>query len=110
MAHESFEDAEVAAAMNADFVCIKVDREERPDLDAVYMNATVAMTGALSFVYPVVAIAVDRIAFGQSLAWTQVLGALLILLAAAGVNFGWRLLPRRRSARLAPSEPGASER
>ncbi|RZZ88098.1 DMT family transporter [Pseudoxanthomonas winnipegensis] len=70
----------------------------------------VAMTGALSFVYPVVAIAVDRIAFGQSLAWTQVLGALLILLAAAGVNFGWRLLPRRRSARLAPSEPGASER
>jgi uncharacterized protein len=45
MAHESFEDAEVAAAMNADFVCIKVDREERPDLDAVYMNATVALTG-----------------------------------------------------------------
>lgn len=44
MAHESFEDPAVAAAMN-DFVCIKVDREERPDLDAVYMNATVAMTG-----------------------------------------------------------------
>ena len=45
MAHESFEDAEVAAAANANFVCIKVDREERPDLDAVYMNATVALTG-----------------------------------------------------------------
>jgi uncharacterized protein YyaL (SSP411 family) len=45
MAHESFEDAEVAAAANADFVCVKVDREERPDLDAVYMNATVALTG-----------------------------------------------------------------
>jgi uncharacterized protein len=45
MAHESFEDDAVAAAMNAGFVCIKVDREERPDLDAVYMNATVAMTG-----------------------------------------------------------------
>jgi uncharacterized protein YyaL (SSP411 family) len=45
MAHESFEDDEVAAAMNADFVCIKVDREERPDIDAVYMNATVALTG-----------------------------------------------------------------
>ncbi len=45
MAHESFEDADVAAAMNADFVCVKVDREERPDLDAVYMNATVALTG-----------------------------------------------------------------
>ncbi|MGV0811853.1 thioredoxin domain-containing protein [Mycolicibacterium boenickei] len=45
MAHESFEDADVAAAANDGFVCIKVDREERPDLDAVYMNATVAMTG-----------------------------------------------------------------
>lgn len=45
MAHESFEDPQVAAAMNAGFVCIKVDREERPDLDAVYMNATVALTG-----------------------------------------------------------------
>jgi hypothetical protein len=45
MAHESFEDDQVAAAMNAGFVTIKVDREERPDLDAVYMNATVALTG-----------------------------------------------------------------
>ncbi|MDF2824015.1 MAG: rane protein [Mycobacterium sp.] len=45
MAHESFSDDEVAAAANAGFVCIKVDREERPDLDAVYMNATVALTG-----------------------------------------------------------------
>ena len=45
MAHESFEDDEVAAVMNAEFVCIKVDREERPDIDAVYMNATVALTG-----------------------------------------------------------------
>jgi len=45
MAHESFEDEQVAAAMNAGFVNIKVDREERPDIDAVYMNATVALTG-----------------------------------------------------------------
>ncbi|MGV0806011.1 thioredoxin domain-containing protein [Mycolicibacterium setense] len=45
MAHESFDDAEVAAVLNDGFVCIKVDREERPDLDAVYMNATVALTG-----------------------------------------------------------------
>lgn len=45
MAHESFEDADVAAVLNDGFVCIKVDREERPDLDAVYMNATVALTG-----------------------------------------------------------------
>ncbi len=45
MAHESFADGEVAAAMNSGFVCVKVDREERPDIDAVYMNATVALTG-----------------------------------------------------------------
>ncbi|UYP19927.1 thioredoxin domain-containing protein [Rhodococcus sp. Z13] len=45
MAHESFEDPATAAVMNEHFVCIKVDREERPDLDAVYMNATVAMSG-----------------------------------------------------------------
>ena len=45
MAHESFEDPATAAVMNENFVCVKVDREERPDLDAVYMNATVAMTG-----------------------------------------------------------------
>ncbi len=45
MAHESFEDPETAAAMNAGFVCVKVDREERPDVDAVYMTATQAMTG-----------------------------------------------------------------
>ncbi|MBY6677778.1 thioredoxin domain-containing protein [Rhodococcus sp. BP-332] len=45
MAHESFENDAIAEIMNANFVCIKVDREERPDIDAVYMNATVAMTG-----------------------------------------------------------------
>ncbi len=45
MAHESFEDVAVAAVMNEAFVNIKVDREERPDIDAVYMNATVALTG-----------------------------------------------------------------
>ncbi|MFC4002823.1 thioredoxin domain-containing protein [Prauserella oleivorans] len=45
MAHESFEDADTAALMNENFVNIKVDREERPDLDAVYMTATQAMTG-----------------------------------------------------------------
>jgi len=46
MEHESFEDAEVAALMNAHFVCVKVDREERPDIDAVYMAVTQAMTGS----------------------------------------------------------------
>jgi uncharacterized protein len=45
MEHESFEDAETAALMNEHFVSVKVDREERPDLDAVYMDAVVALTG-----------------------------------------------------------------
>jgi uncharacterized protein YyaL (SSP411 family) len=45
MAHESFEDEATAAQMNADFVCVKVDREERPDVDSVYMAATQALTG-----------------------------------------------------------------
>ena len=45
MAHESFEDAEVARAINAGYVAVKVDREERPDVDAVYMAATQALTG-----------------------------------------------------------------
>src|ERR671938_516037 len=45
MAHESFEDEPTAALMNELFVNVKVDREERPDLDAVYMDAVVALTG-----------------------------------------------------------------
>jgi uncharacterized protein YyaL (SSP411 family) len=45
MEHESFEDPETAAYMNEHFVCIKVDREERPDLDAIYMEAVQGMTG-----------------------------------------------------------------
>jgi uncharacterized protein YyaL (SSP411 family) len=45
MAHESFEDPETAALVNGNLVAIKVDREERPDVDAVYMTATQAMTG-----------------------------------------------------------------
>jgi uncharacterized protein YyaL (SSP411 family) len=45
MERESFEDPEVAAYMNEHLVCIKVDREERPDVDAIYMEACQAMTG-----------------------------------------------------------------
>ncbi|MEK8178708.1 thioredoxin domain-containing protein [Flavobacterium buctense] len=45
MEHESFENEEVAAVMNAHFVNIKIDREERPDIDAVYMKAVQVMTG-----------------------------------------------------------------
>ena len=45
MERESFENREIAALMNEHYVCIKVDREERPDLDAIYMDAVQAMTG-----------------------------------------------------------------
>lgn len=46
MEHESFEDIQVAEIMNANFVSIKIDREERPDIDQVYMNAVQMMTGS----------------------------------------------------------------
>ncbi len=46
MEHESFEDPVIASLMSERFVCIKVDREERPDLDQIYMSAVQAMTGS----------------------------------------------------------------
>ena len=46
MESESFENPDIAALMNQNFVCIKVDREERPDLDSIYMNAVQALTGS----------------------------------------------------------------
>ncbi|HOS47916.1 MAG TPA: thioredoxin domain-containing protein, partial [Bacteroidia bacterium] len=45
MEHESFEDEEVAVVMNKHYVCVKVDREERPDIDKIYMDAVQLMTG-----------------------------------------------------------------
>ncbi|MEN6328574.1 MAG: thioredoxin domain-containing protein [Syntrophomonas sp.] len=45
MERESFEDEEVAALLNRDYVCVKVDREERPDIDSIYMNVCQAITG-----------------------------------------------------------------
>ncbi|MEZ2131967.1 MULTISPECIES: DMT family transporter [unclassified Sinorhizobium] len=51
------------------------------------------LTGALSFIYPIAAIAVDRFAFGHALQPMQIAGAITILLAAAGMNLGWA--PRR---------------
>jgi drug/metabolite transporter (DMT)-like permease len=45
-----------------------------------------------------VAIIVDRVAFGQRLGWLQIVGAALILLAAAGTTLGWELTPRERAA------------
>src|SRR5262245_53355774 len=45
MEHESFEDAMIAKKLNDNFISVKVDREERPDVDQIYMNAVQAMTG-----------------------------------------------------------------
>ena len=45
MSHESFEDGVTASQMNANYVCIKVDREEHPEVDAIYMDAIQALTG-----------------------------------------------------------------
>lgn len=57
------------------------------------------MTGALSFIYPVAAILVDRIAFGHSLQPVQIAGSVAILIAAAGTNLGWTLKPSSPSAK-----------
>ena len=46
MAHESFENEKIAELMNMHFICIKVDREERPDLDSIYMKAVQVTTGS----------------------------------------------------------------
>jgi drug/metabolite transporter (DMT)-like permease len=60
------------------------------------------MAGALSFIYPVVAIGVDYLAFGQRLHPGQLLGAAAILLAAAGMTLGWSLPGLKKRAAPAP--------
>ena len=102
MERESFEDPDVAALMNEHFVCVKVDREERPDVDAIYMDAVQAMTGhggwpLNAFLTP------DGVPFYAGTyfppeprqgmpSWRQVL---------AGVAEAWRDAARRRSTQAA---------
>ncbi|WP_026914165.1 thioredoxin domain-containing protein [Christiangramia portivictoriae] len=64
MEHESFEDPEVAAIMNENYISVKVDREERPDVDQVYMNAVQAMTGMGGWPMNVVALPDGRPVWG----------------------------------------------
>jgi len=64
MEHESFEDFDVAQVMNADFINIKIDREERPDIDAVYMKAVQVMTGQGGWPMNVVALPDGRPIWG----------------------------------------------
>ena len=80
MEHESFEDQEVAGVMNADFVNIKVDREERPDVDAVYMKAIQIMIGRGGWPLNVVALPDGRPVWGgtyfRKQEWIDTLGQL----------------------------------
>ncbi len=64
-----------------------------------------SLTGALSFIYPVVAILVDLIAFGHRLDWLQMAGAAAILIAAAGMTLGWS--PLRRNGAAVPGAPAS---
>lgn len=77
MEHQSFEDYEVAAVMNESFVSIKVDREERPDIDAVYMEAVQLMTGRGGWPLNCIALPDGRPVYGGTYfpkeAWLQVL-------------------------------------
>lgn len=64
MEHESFENKQVADIMNSNYVCIKVDREERPDIDQVYMNAVQLMTGMGGWPMNIVALPDGRPVWG----------------------------------------------
>lgn len=64
MEHETFEDEAAAEVMNADFICLKIDREERPDIDAVYMKAVQLMTGRGGWPMNVVALPDGRPVWG----------------------------------------------
>ena len=85
MEHESFEDIDVAKVMNADFINIKVDREERPDLDQVYMNAVQLLTGAGGWPLNVVTLPDGRPVWGGTYfnkdQWTRALSQIVELYA-----------------------------
>src|SRR5690554_1658748 len=64
MEHESFEDSTVAAVMNKHFISVKVDREERPDVDHTYINAVQLMTGSAGWPLNVITLPDDRPVWG----------------------------------------------
>ncbi len=80
MERESFEDEEIAAMMNAHFVCIKVDREERPDVDQIYMSAVQLMTGSGGWPLNCFALPDGRPVYGGTYfspeQWNKLLGVL----------------------------------
>src|SRR3954468_8434196 len=105
MAHESFEDAATAAYMNEHFVNIKVDREERPDVDAVYMQATTARTGPGGWPRPGLPHAVPPRARGRAVLRRNVLPEPAAS-GAAGVPAGARGALRRLDQPARGGRPG----
>ena len=120
MERESFEDAATAAVMNEGFVCVKVDREERPDVDALYMEAVQGMTDRGGWPLNVFLTPEQLPFYGGTYfppeprhgmpAWTQVLKAISESWAENGEEI--RAEPqragraaRRRRRRLTPSNP-----
>ncbi|MEA2256718.1 MAG: uncharacterized protein QOG35_2763 [Solirubrobacteraceae bacterium] len=112
MERESFEDDETAALMNERFVCVKVDREERPDVDAIYMEAVQAMTGHGGWPLNVFLTPEQAPFFGGTYyppeprmgmpSWRQVLGAV------ADAWDGQRDDIRAQGARIAPRLAGGA--
>jgi uncharacterized protein YyaL (SSP411 family) len=123
MEHESFEDERTAALMNESFICVKVDREERPDIDALYMEAVQTMTGHGGWPLNVFLTPEQLPFYGGTYfppdsrpgmpAWTQVLQAIAASWSenAAEIRAGGERLRQQLSggARLAPSEQPLSE-
>jgi uncharacterized protein YyaL (SSP411 family) len=107
MAHESFEDPATAEQVNRDFVAIKVDREERPDIDAVYMAATQAMTGQGGWPMTVFATPDAEPFFCGTYFPKPHFGRLLESVTTAWILICWIGLPRR-STRSSTSEQGGS--
>ncbi|MDX1908082.1 MAG: thioredoxin domain-containing protein [Bacteroidia bacterium] len=85
MERECFEDPEVARIMNASFICIKIDREERPDIDKIYMDAVMLMTGRGGWPLNAIALPDGRPVYGGTYfprqTWVQVLRQLADLYA-----------------------------
>ena len=113
MEHESFEDASVAALMNERFVCVKVDREERPDVDAIYMDAVQAMTGPGRLAAERVPDARRRAVLGRHVlpaAAAPRAAVLAQVLDGARAGLGGRSAPRsrRRRSGIVPRLQGAA--
>ncbi len=90
MEHESFEDELIAQAMNKNFICVKVDREERPDIDHVYMNAVQLITGSGGWPLNCFALPDGRPVFGgtyfRSTEWNNIL---------ENLSFGYKTNPQK---------------